>query len=414
MNENEIEFLQSADLNTCLLINGKICECYEDQAFLSLYIQTSVLVDCFQNFDPSSTMWLSLLLSTKEPFQYLSSSPLLLHPNNLLSESHFPLMTLVLPLTLDDLSRGLILLDSLRDVPNGYVYEFFIVTPDHENEIVLSSLSISCSKLQFPCRFLPESKLFLRHPTTWKQFGYATQMAIKLLISKFIKTSHYLTLDADHIFLHSPPLSHLFRWNEETQFFQSIYHYEEYYVHQPWWEGSKLLLKTPNIPQSKLSFGVTPALMSTWGAQMTLFLLTQAIAEDLLAEQTNQQLPMIRSLLRSQVLSREVEERIEQEWLESLGVNGRLWTEYTLYKIALEAIQVFDSLYFPEHGQCYLHCHNVWFREQLPWQYEVAARNASCLFSVVQSNTGLSSSDLYRQFLSFRSDRNNLHSIGIN
>ena len=45
-----------------------------------------------------------------------------------------------------------------------------------------------------------------------------------------------------------------------------------------------------------------------------------------------------------------------------------------------------------------LHCFNVWFAEQLPWQAEDAFRS-SCMFSVVQSTSGVPASSVLRQYL---------------
>jgi hypothetical protein len=60
---------------------------------------------------------------------------------------------------------------------------------------------------------------------------------------------------------------------------------------------------------------------------------------------------------------------------------------------------VFDELYFPESsGYHFLHCNNVWFSSQLPWNYQEAANNRACLFSVIQSSSGLSVNTLYSQY----------------
>jgi hypothetical protein len=59
--------------------------------------------------------------------------------------------------------------------------------------------------------------------------------------------------------------------------------------------------------------------------------------------------------------------------------------------------QVFDELHFPESPACYLHCHNVWFQHQLPWRDSDAQQNQSCLFSVVQSSSGASPSEILKQ-----------------
>ncbi len=53
--------------------------------------------------------------------------------------------------------------------------------------------------------------------------------------------------------------------------------------------------------------------------------------------------------------------------------------------------QVFDHYHIKEQDHnMYLHCSNIWYKAQLPWDYESAFANSTCLFSVVQSTTGVS------------------------
>ncbi len=49
--------------------------------------------------------------------------------------------------------------------------------------------------------------------------------------------------------------------------------------------------------------------------------------------------------------------------------------------------------------QVRLHCFNVWYAEQLPWQAARALRpECNCLFSVVQSSTGVSPGHVLAQW----------------
>lgn len=45
-----------------------------------------------------------------------------------------------------------------------------------------------------------------------------------------------------------------------------------------------------------------------------------------------------------------------------------------------------------------LHCYNVWYVAQLPWPAEEASRAANCMFSVVQSSTGVSPGTILRMY----------------
>jgi hypothetical protein len=413
--DNEVmEQLNDQTLNNCLLINGETCRCISGSIFqISFPVQT--LISCISNSALERPLWLSLHLSANE--KILSSTPFLLNGGN---QPQIDLLTMILPLTLDDLPRAVILLDSLQIISSQIIYEFLIITPDNQRSILEDSLSIFSQKLSFPTHFIAESSLFARKPESWKQFPYATQMAIKLLVAKTVKTSFYLTLDADHILLHSLPFHHLFIRQADLPM-KAVYHSEDYSVHEQWWEGSKKLLSL-SIPlnNDNLQFGVTPAVLSSWGSLMTLSLIESSVTKRILpfslCDDSNE---LEAACSNSGQL---MKEKIEGLWLESLGVDGQLWTEYTLYRISLEVfqvrkhflilcsshiqfiwlLQVFPHLHTPETPQCYLHCQNVWFREHLPWNYRKAMTNQSCLFSVVQSNTGASPGTLLNQYWLFK------------
>lgn len=64
-------------------------------------------------------------------------------------------------------------------------------------------------------------------------------------------------------------------------------------------------------------------------------------------------------------------------------------------------LQLFDLLHLDEVQMgVKLHCHNVWYAHQLPWPAEEALSDQSCIFSVVQSSTGVSPGALFRQYVS--------------
>jgi hypothetical protein len=70
------------------------------------------------------------------------------------------------------------------------------------------------------------------------------------------------------------------------------------------------------------------------------------------------------------------------------------------------SIQIFNRLHFKEksavgavgNNTTVLHCNNVWYQDQLPWQAAEAAAAHNCLFSVVQSSTGVSPSVVLKQY----------------
>lgn len=61
---------------------------------------------------------------------------------------------------------------------------------------------------------------------------------------------------------------------------------------------------------------------------------------------------------------------------------------------------MFDGLHVEQSDSLKLHCNDVWYREQLPW-HSATAKDADasspCLFSVVQSSTGVSPGSIYNE-----------------
>ena len=207
-------------------------------------------------------------------------------------------ITLVLPLTLDDVARCYLLLNSLREIDTASVAELLIIVP--EIQIAAISSLLTGQTNPFPLRFIAESSLF-RNYTSLTTYPYAIQMALKLLAAQVISTHHYLTLDADILFLNDISLSKLIT-NDKA-----IYQHEERNVHASWWLGSQRLLQIPSVSDRGIS--VTPVLMSSFGALITL-----------------QHLEMLYG------------QEYQTVWLNSFG--QVLWSEYTMYLLTLDYYQV--------------------------------------------------------------------------
>jgi hypothetical protein len=341
----------------------------------------------------------------------IASSPLFLTSSYSHQQNHRK-VTLVLTLAFSDVSRAMILLDSLRilsavtvsetrtnnwssKVPlsSSTVYEMLIIVPDSQEDLLKIALIGFQEVLPFAVRFVSEKYLFRRSVEKRKnQDPYATQMACKLLIAKYVETDYYLTLDADHILLHPLKLSKLFDGSLLSEperlerndgaaatdvgypdlsgplysafpsseiVLPAVYHYEEYGIHSFWWDGSRKLLNADQIPPGRLAFGVTPVVLSRWGSLMTLSLLEKSLRKKLSSFPEADSSPNPPSCemfgldmecapfvkARRQLFN---DENVEAYWLESLGKpdpfekDGSLviWTEYTLYKTAFEIYQV--------------------------------------------------------------------------
>lgn len=267
----------------CMSINTTICHCYDDS------------IDSLHIFLPPSCAlpppyYLSFVINVDDISVVSAPLQIVRYPP---SQS----LTLVLPLTLNDIARCSLLFLSLHSVDTSLVAELIIITPDMQLPVVSSMLSSHF--LPFRVRFIPESLLF-RDYLSLSAYPYAIQMALKLLVSHVVSTPFYITLDADVIFLHN--LTSLITNN------RAIYQHEDQAVHPGWWLGSQQLLQLPASDASS-GISVTPVIMSTFGSLLTLRRM-----EDLYGE------------------------TYELLWLNCFG--QVLWSEYTMYRLALDYYKV--------------------------------------------------------------------------
>ena len=78
------------------------------------------------------------------------------------------------------------------------------------------------------------------------------------------------------------------------------------------------------------------------------------------------------------------DEDYEYTWLDNFASN--IWSEYSLYTVVLLTHGVFDTLHVDQKEKNkQLHCEDVWYAAQLPWNAQAAVSdNVSCFFSVIQ------------------------------
>ncbi|CAM9898873.1 unnamed protein product [Ectocarpus fasciculatus] len=184
--------------------------------------------------------------------------------------------------------------------------------------------------------------------------AYSVQMALKLLASSLVQTPFYLTLDAD-------VLCSKDQLTEEDLLPHGKANYvpEGRNVHPTWWsEAAKTLGVTEN-PTGE-GFGVTPAVLSTSGATLALERLRAVHGKE----------DFLRTIL-------------DGWWVEP----GRWWSEYTLYRTALDHFGVFDTLH-ATGPTTLLGETSVWFSEQFEaWNVTAAFDDDPAAFVVVQSTT---------------------------
>ena len=308
----------------CFQINGIDCSCYDDIVDFSTY-QFMMSENCkVDNVDIQE-------ISTKTPshvqpftwfsIQFYSSKRIVSAPialTNMHSSEHESTIrekriTCVLPLTLDDLPRAVILVASLSEMYNAahsnhenihiHVEEIVIIVPDIQADVLRIALeSVADSSLRL--RVLPESSLF-DSPQLYKKhraYPYAIQMALKLLVARFVYTPFYVTLDADIVLLQPAHFHEILvgvgfdesvasingdpsnKRETGNYAYKGIYEDESRLVHPGWWHGSASLIDYASTygiqvgagnseilnDNEGFGFSVTPAVLSSFGSILTL------------------------------------------------------------------------------------------------------------------------------------------------
>lgn len=319
-------------------------------------------------------------------------------------------LTLVLALIAADLPRAFILLSSLSQIPAECpVYEMLLFTPENDEAQIRNALHHL--NLSFPIRVVSEVQLLGRLPSPFRlvysgiqmphatltpahahYYTYGIQMAIKLLAARMVKTDFYVTLDADVVLLQHEALERVVVDGK------AVYEDESRDVHRFWWRGSAEILGLvdggsleENLGEGGDGFSVTPAVLSTYGSLVTLSQLEDRFQQPQLPKEESSDSVWIAA------------------WLQSLGAlvvsavdsadrRVVVWSEYTLYRLALSSVGLFSLLHVPEGSAdslvppLRLHCYDVWFPQDLPWKHEeiwnLKKQNMlQCIFSVVQSSS---------------------------
>lgn len=365
--------LRTVSLNACIYVNTTACYC--DDYFRVDIEDVSFPRAC----RPPEAFWFSLRLFFEGDAEgkYVSTTPMYVdeRASGEVTEKSLDQLTLVLLLTLEDVPRALLLLESLAlqdRVVTGepLVSEMIVVTPDTQLLRIVDAIKVLAERLAFPIRVMAETRLLLDPGNDAKihvSYTYGLQMALKLLVASRVRTRFYVTLDADIILLRPLVLRDLLVENsDDFPGRRAIYEPEPRVVHAQWWRDSASLLGylgeeagSSTFDPTGPGFSVTPALLSTYG-----------------------------SLLVVDALQRRYGPGFKQKWLGEFGtVSGTGWSEYTLYRLTLDHEGIFNILHTPEDVSPKLHCHDVWYEDQLPWDARAAAASG-CLFSVVQSSTG--------------------------
>lgn len=350
----------------CIFINVTKCSCttsFKDLQSFNMDLPQQCLLS-------NASFWFTVQIFnlTNPGIPSVSSKPIFIPSlRGSLINTNTPI-TLVLCLTVSDLLRADVLMMSLlvqhQSLSNSpsIVHEMLVIVPDNEALEISKHFTNEniVTRLRFQTIIVPESALFDNGGNSlFIRSKYALQMALKLLASKLIHTPYFITLDADVVLLRPLKIELILNQNG-----QGYYQPEARSIHLDWWLNSSMLLGLQDqFDPNGLGFGVTPAVMSTYGGLEVIEALNQRFLD----------FPFdAKSVFVTKLLS-------------LYGVAPQLrWTEYTIYRLVLDRLNLFDLLHTPELNESKLHCNDVWNSNQLPWDYN-AAIQSRCVFSVIQS-----------------------------
>lgn len=363
LNEDDHQRARNLSLRLCLTVNGKECTCCDDFLEAGIRLESKCTSDAAHWFAVTLTSKAAIAVGTDSQSISVTSYPIHVPPiaDGFTSEavSTVDTITLVLPLTLDDLSRSAVLFNSLQPTRPGVVWEMLIFVPDHQHTILDTALMGFQKTLPFPVRVMKESILFRRKQPS-KAVPYAIQMAIKLLAAQIVTTEFYLTLDADVVLLrpfHTSDIILVTYTDDGRRRPRALYEHEGRFLHHPhWWEGSERLLGMPSKYPLRQGYGVTPALMSTFGSLLTVASVETALATNVQQRGLQKDAQCVAAadmaagggregnetglVCSGGIDDKDISEAAEALWLDQFGLHDQIWSEYTLYRVALDHFQV--------------------------------------------------------------------------
>jgi uncharacterized protein DUF6492 len=249
----------------------------------------------------------------------------------------------VLPLKSADMSRSAILRASL-DQFFPRLARRWVVAPDGIMEVARRAFPADAYTVISENSLLPELRQANERPHGWR-----IQQMIKLAIAKCVESSFYLTLDADVICVQPLEPEDLFIDGRAIANLEGP-------GHRDWYEVAGEIL---GLPASARNHCVTPAILSREGS---------------LALQAH----------------------IGADWVRVLIANNG-WSEYALYNTFLEAAGLYDRHHVVvEMPRFYRN--DAWYPDQLAvWDPAESFAPGGPLFTVVQSNTGVTAEEVVRR-----------------
>jgi hypothetical protein len=283
-------------------------------------------------------------------------------------------MDAVLPLTLRDVPRASLLLESLSRHFSG-LGRLWVVAPERELSAIERGLAHAPDGLQL--ELFGEASLVPELSLTPLLKGWYRQQLVKLAVFERVTSELYLTLDADVIC--TKPVSPGLLAPRGL----GPCHVSERDLHPDWYRGSEALLGL-DAPRRGISHNVTPAVLHRRGVA--------ELAEYL--ERKSGIGAFSRGLrgLRQRVLLARARRRRAQAFAgwRLLLAAGTPWTEYALYYTFLEATGRFDQFHSRDGACIYDVEGSFWRGDGRPfsaWAPSACfAGDGAPWFVVVQSN----------------------------
>lgn len=301
-------------------------------------------------------------------------------------------MDAVLPLTLRDVERASILLESLAARFSG-LGTLWVVCPDHELVAVERALRRGCLALRL--QFLGETSLVPEFALTPWLEGWYRQQLVKLAIFEQVRSPLYLTLDADVICTKRVTPSLL------APNGLAPCHVTARDLHPDWYRGSEAVLGL-DARRRGVSHNVTPAVLHRDGvAELARYLDRKA---GILAFA-----PGLRGIKQRVLCARARRNRRQSfaGWRLLLAA-GTPWTEYALYYTFLEATGRFERFHEQRSDCIYDLDGSFWradSREFAAWTpRDTTSHEGAPWFAVVQSNTNVAPALVRRKFQGALSD----------
>lgn len=282
----------------------------------------------------------------------------------------------VLPLTVRDLARAELLLESLARNFSG-LRRLWVVCPDIQRDVIAARL---VATLPFELCIEPESAVVPEFALKLRQTGWFRQQLIKLAIHERIESDFYLTLDAD-VVCARPVRAEQLVTEGKAGCFLIRHHAQDY-----WYERVERVLRV-TAPRRGITHNVTPALLSRQGVQALRDALTEQIRRGRYSRGW-------RGWKQRWALWQSRGDASYQPWRVFL-VAARPWTEYALYYTFLETSGLFERYHYYASDCIYSLEHSLWHAsgQQLPATWEPAQvfeGEGPPWFLVAQSNTGIS------------------------